>query len=736
MHSVAMLLATLVCLALGGPSTVAVTGFVGLAILATRRKYFGDPLPTLGLASFITVARLLITFIAAAFFWRSYLTLMMGAVLAWSGAGPWWAVVPGLLRYALVTVRWVLRAVDARERRSRWGRWTFLLMSCSLINACLFPHHLWTLPLLTFATAAQGFSFLPDFAQAMRSPRDPPTPLHRALTWFSLALINAALFLPAYFHQEAPRSWKPLGALALEFVGLLTLLTWSAGTRLAKLARVTAFFSWALLLLFLTYHHMYAFFFLRPPALAEDWRLSLNLVHFLSDELSPRVTAIAVFGMVTMAGVLRAVWLLFAAVQRQASAFSRRHLALGVGLVWVVAAVGLRISQAKGERYGVQLLSHDIADNYLASMEYAAEMGALATATPDLRYDALMQVELTKKPNVYWLMIEAYGGVLATCSSQQAYQSLMAYVQERLAKKGYGARTAYSRAPIHSGGSWMSIATVESGIRIDRTSSFDFFERTANRVPTVSAFFRAQGYQTLALQPGSAVRAGLKRYDMYRRHVNVTATELGYQGPAFVFTGIPDQYSVGHFLDETLARAQAPYFVYYMSVSTHYDWWVTPPFVRDWKVLNQKGTDLEPQLMPWATLKGVEEISDNAERNYFRTVEYEWRVLAELIEREASDDAIFFVMGDHQPRLSCPSVEKSFETPVHIISRDSSFLERFDAVGFTPGFFATPQQHPVLRHEGLFSLWVSKLLEHSGEAPSVAAQLYQPQGIGLPGLLR
>ncbi|MBX7114310.1 MAG: CDP-alcohol phosphatidyltransferase family protein [Myxococcaceae bacterium] len=776
-HSGALLLATGASVAADSIWPMAITGLLGLGVLVGWRRHFGQTGAPFGVANTVTVARVLVTFALAAFLCRrpwwsaltgagvlladavdgalarrlkqasdfgaqldmeadAYFILMLCAVLVFGvGVGPW-GLFPGVVRYAFVVVRWAHRPVDVPERRSPWGRVIFLGLSLSLLAVLGFHSARWPWPALYAATAALTLSFVPDFQLTLRAARAPATATHRALWWALPLGAQMLLFVPGLVFQDSPRHWAVLGSLSFEFLVAAGLVMLAAHTRLKHLARVAALVLWALFALFLTYHQGYAFFFLRQPALGEDWRLSLNLVHFLSDEWSAHLTVFALAGATTAVLGLRWAWRILGQLQARALEWRPGQLLKGLAVLLSVAALGLWATDTKGWAFGVKLLSRLAADNYLTSLDYAGDMGALAQAAPDLSYERLLTAKLKQRPNVYLLMIEAYGGALVTCDTRQAYASLMTYAQERLAAKGYHARTAYSRAPVHSGGSWKSIATVETGIHIERNTTFELLERTAARLPTLSGFFREQGYQTLALQPGSTDRTGLRRYDMYRRHVNIGGPELAYKGPTYVFVGTPDQYSVGFFLDNALPKVTAPYFVYYMSVSTHYDWWTTPPFVTDWRALNDRQANLASLTVPWKPLAGVENISERPQRLYFDTVQYEWRVLLEMIEREASDDAIFFILGDHQPRLSCAPATKSFETPVHVISKSEPFLQRFDALGFAPGLYAKPAQNTPLLHEGFFSMVVSKMTEQYGEMPAQAPSLYFPNGIGHAGLLR
>jgi hypothetical protein len=92
-------------------------------------------------------------------------------------------------------------------------------------------------------------------------------------------------------------------------------------------------------------------------------------------------------------------------------------------------------------------------------------------------------------------------------------------------------------------------------------------------------------------------------------------------------------------------------------------------------------------------------------------------------------------MGDHQPRLDCPGTPVSFNTPIHVLSRDPQLVDLFADVGLVPGLYAPPGQHPPIKHEGLLSLLVSKL-SSIDRAPGAPALPYLPSGLPVSSLRR
>jgi hypothetical protein len=358
-------------------------------------------------------------------------------------------------------------------------------------------------------------------------------------------------------------------------------------------------------------------------------------------------------------------------------------------------------------------------------------------AAPDTRYDALAAVRLAQRPDFTLAMMEAYGEILATSDMAPAHRELLARVQERLARAGYHAASAYSAAPVHGGTSWFSIASVLTGVYIHRPREHALLMGTSRRIPTLTRFFREQGYECLALQPGAADRPGLPPSDLFGHDDFVDATRIAYPGPGYGFGGVPDQYALGVFRALHAQRGPAPRYTFYMNVSTHYPWGDgVPPYVRDYRTLAARTPpEASDEDASWPALPAAARIATPLRRSYFRSIAYEWRLLTEWFEAEAGRPHVIVVLGDHQPRLEwdLPGMP-SMNTPLHVLSDDRALVEGLLAQGFQPGLYAEPGRGPALKHEGLFSLLVSQLAARY--APGTPPPRVYPDGAPLRALKR
>jgi hypothetical protein len=142
--------------------------------------------------------------------------------------------------------------------------------------------------------------------------------------------------------------------------------------------------------------------------------------------------------------------------------------------------------------------------------------------------------------------------------------------------------------------------------------------------------------------------------------------------------------------------------------------------VPDWTTLDVASPDGDPAPTEAAN-------HQETRARYLRSIDYTLEMLTDFILRHAEEDAIFVLVGDHQP----PRVSRrddGYETPIHIVSRDAAFIATLDQYGFTPGTVVDPAAGPAIRHEGIYSLLMRSLIQTYGENPE-DAPAYLPTGV-------
>lgn len=549
---------------------------------------------------------------------------------------------------------------------------------------------------------------------------------------FAVLALNALMGLPWVVFGR-PRDPLQLLRICVEVVAVVALVstvpaTWRRrATWLGAVALVGV-------LAFDLYDLGFRAGFQRDAAIAEDLPLALNGFHYLQELLGrgfwPTVAAAVALSALTLRGVAATI-----SYGSRATSASPSRARWAWGALVVCAATGVLASDGP-----VAIRTTPTLLNLRRSAERNTRLRTSLLAAPDDRYRRFSEARLTRRPNVYLVMIEAYGQRLISDQAMRpAFEALLSRVETRLGEAGYHARTGTSEAPVFGGRSWLSIATVMTGIHIDSPGAFAVLVPVAAKAPSFVSYFRAQGYTVISAHPGNRDRGSDLPGDIYGGDTYLDGPSMDYRGPPYGWVRIPDQFALGH-LRSRLNDVEGPFFSFYMSVSTHHPW-LHVPYVDRWEGL-QDGT---ARPVPASALEATASIPDGPQRSYFDAVEYEWRALTDFILSEASDDAIFILVGDHQPLLERSGDDarmdeevaiardlQSSNTLVHVISRDARFVSSF--VELQQGLMCSPGS-AALKHEGLFSTFLSRLVEHHGDPATRDNVTALPDGLNLAGLL-
>ena len=332
--------------------------------------------------------------------------------------------------------------------------------------------------------------------------------------------------------------------------------------------------------------------------------------------------------------------------------------------------------------------------------------------------------DLVERPPIYIIFCESYGSVIYKRNDWRSlYKELTARLEQELASAGWHAASALSLAPTWGGGSWMSYTSALFGLRVSSDPQYyALLEKyEAGGYPDLGQFLKEQGYQYYRL---TALSMGLPeaQWEKYATFYGVDRwlqyEDLNFVGPEYGWgPAPPDQFSL-NFARETIRNeTEAPYLFFTITQNSHYPWAPLPVLIDSWKRLNKPGPPPPPSS----------ELIEHAERrrNYWNAIEYQLEMLTDFILNEPNEQAVFVLVGDHQPpRVS--RREDGWDTPLHIIAKDVHFVASFEEYGFTSGL-AVWEPEPTFRHEGFLSMFVRQLLTAYGSG--AALPLYLPEGV-------
>jgi hypothetical protein len=500
----------------------------------------------------------------------------------------------------------------------------------------------------------------------------------------------------------------------------------------------------------------------RPINLSLDLPLLPDLARLLRSTVAPVPLALGTLGAVAVLSA--SAWLVYQALNRiQHHLFvhnvgeaggPRRAKAAGQGTIWAVwptwlepAAIALLAmvlsplwpGGVASDRVG--LFGASVLPRLFEQARFVVDARVLRESKA--REIADVQLQLSRTPSgleklsgadVLLFFIESYGNTVYTNPQHaQKIAPVHAGFAARLERLGMTVATGQLAAPVQGGGSWMAHATFAAGVRIGDGLEFAVLRQTQPPPATMASFFRAAGYRTVLVQPGTTRPWPEGEVTGFQRRYY--APDLGYEGPAFEWAPMPDQYVIDFIAQRELAAAaRAPIFAEFALISSHAPWSVQPPVV-DWARL--QGGRIFNQVAPvrfavsWQTLAQAGEA-------YMASIGYDFEILGQFLERSvarrAGPDALIVILGDHQPHAAVTGAPPAPEIPVHVISRNRALVDAFmarDAQGGASTFVRGMRPEVGARAPAMETFLADMLRRLSRPGPlSVAAQA--PSGTAPP----
>jgi len=141
-------------------------------------------------------------------------------------------------------------------------------------------------------------------------------------------------------------------------------------------------------------------------------------------------------------------------------------------------------------------------------------------------------------------------------------------------------------------------------------------------------------------------------------------------------------------------------------MNSHGPWFPQAPIYEDWRMLDTIPRIADEQIDFQALLA-----APTTER-YMDAITYQFSYLTQFMKQHADSSDIFILIGDHQPAIISRQGIDGFNTPLHIISKDSSFVNQFTSQGFFPGLQITNLKDTSrqVKHADLYQLLIDAML--------------------------
>ena len=360
----------------------------------------------------------------------------------------------------------------------------------------------------------------------------------------------------------------------------------------------------------------------------------------------------------------------------------------GVAVVWVVCALtgATLVSPVPFASRSAGALALAVGRQVPVSLHDEQEFAKIAAndafaGTPS---DQLLTALAGKRVVVAW--VESYGRS-AIEDPQYAPQvgATLDAGTSTLSSAGFGARSGWLTSPISGGGSWLAHATLESGLWIDNQQRYRSLT-TSDRL-TLSKVLQKTGRQTVNIMPGTTEpwpESAFYGVDSY-----YDAHGLGYAGPGFGWSTMPDQFALARF--QQLAYGKPGPLGGDVTLTSSHTPWIAVPTLRPWDQIGDGSTyasdvtGLDSPDTIWAD-------PDRVRANYRDSIDYSLNSLVSWVQHYGDDDLVLLVLGDHQPAPMITHDSPNHDVPISVVTRDQHVLDTVSqAWRWQPGLKPGPE---------------------------------------------
>ncbi|MGZ4413519.1 MAG: CDP-alcohol phosphatidyltransferase family protein [Gaiellaceae bacterium] len=617
----------------------------------------------------------------------AFLILALSVTVAPSAGA--WVVAIGAARYAFYAAGWSFAWMRAPLPRRDWRKTVTASQGVALTLAAaeILPLPA-TRAILAVALALLAESFGRDVWWLWRhrrhadvrtaAARNPDRGAGVVLTTLAVAVVWVALVAPVQPWRLTPGSFVRLpleGIVALTLVLLVPrragrVVPWLAGLALGLLVLVKV-----LDLGFFTA-------FDRPFNPVDDWSLGAIGVETVRNTFGRTVADLVAVGAALLA--VAALVLPTLAALRLAR-FTSRHRRSSLWTLGVLTAAWAACCASGAVVAGTSVASTSAA--HLAAGEVRAVRAGLAdrahfnSAIQDDRYRGVRAARLLSGlsgKDVLLVFVESYGKLAVEGSPfSPAVDAVLASGDQQLARAGFSAQSGWLTSPTFGGGSWWAHATLQSGTWIDTQGRYDDLVKS-DRV-TLASTFAGAGWRTVADDPSNN-RAWPEGTSFYHYSQIYDRRNVGYHGPTYGFSSMPDQYTLLALQQLELGKPhRRPIFSEIDLTSSHTPWTRIPSFIPWSRVGNGSIFNRQP-----ANRSGL----TDTQQGYSTSIEYALRTLFSFVAHYGNKNTVLIVLGDHQPSRVVTG-DPGHDVPVSIIAHDPAVLQQIASWGWANGMRPT-----------------------------------------------
>ncbi|OMI41123.1 sulfatase [Streptomyces sparsogenes] len=508
----------------------------------------------------------------------------------------------------------------------------------------------------------------------------------RAVAWgttaVSAALVLGALLLPNRLALVTPGAFAHIPVEAVVGAAVLLMLPRTPRRVAAVLAGVFLGLLTVLNLLDIGFNE----FLGRGFNVVLDWILLDDAQSYLEDSLGSATATAAAIGAGVLVLVLLALMALaclrLGEVMARNSAVATRSV-LVLGTAWVVCATfGVRVAGLPVASRSTTERVEDRVQRVKATLRDEREFAKVAAVDTfgDTPGDRLLTGLRGK--DVIFTFIESYGrSAIEDPLIAPGVDALLDEKTKELRAAGYSAKSGWLTSATYGGSSWLGHSTFLSGLWIDNQNRYRTVT-AGDHLSLTRAFQRTGAWRTVGIMPGVTKNWPEARF--YGLDHVYDSRNLGYQGPKFSWSTMPDQYALTAFERlEHGRRHDKPLMSEIILTSSHQPWAPVPRMIG-WDEVGD-GSVYDGIKKAGKDPKDVFTDSTQVRTEYGKSIQYSLTSLIDYVVRYGDKNTVLVFLGDHQPLARVSGDHASRDVPVAIVAHDPAVLKRISGWGWQDG---------------------------------------------------
>jgi phosphatidylglycerophosphate synthase len=411
-----------------------------------------------------------------------------------------------------------------------------------------------------------------------------------------------------------------------------------------------------------------------------DWGEINQARGVLQDTIGAKLTVVAavvlVIGLALLLGAIIAAAIHVTAV----AARHRRGAVRGIAAltaVWGLSA-GLSLQLIPGSAIASASETGLAIDQVRATQAALADPRvfgqAIHSADPEAAIPAADLLTGLRGKDVLIVFVESYGQVAVQGTSfSPGVDAVLRQQQGMLASAGWSTKSAWAGSPTAGGVSWLAHSTLQSGLWVNSQQRYD--ELIASQRFTLSDAFNKAGWHTVLDDPEDTPWATAKTFYHYAQVYD--RSNVGYQGPSFSYSAMPDQYAYAEFQRLELTPGHQPVMAQIATTSSHTPW-VPLPSMVPWNQVGN-GSVFDAQRGTAADVARVWSNTNTVRQFFGQSIQYSMTALTSWVTELNDPNLVLILLGDEQPHSSVSGPEPDNYVPVSIVTRSPSVLKQISS---------------------------------------------------------